>query len=69
MKDNRFILPLLEIAHNGEMYRPYDDELEPTLRKCIHALKTIGTDEASRAITTLVETGNANVKYALANYA
>lgn len=68
LKDNRFIIPIMEIAQKREIYRPYDDELESTLRKCVYALKTIGTDESNRAVQTLMQTGNENVKYALENY-
>src|SRR5690349_11436576 len=67
LKDNRFINPILTIAEQGEIYRPFDDELESTLRKCVHALKTIGTDESSSAVERLLSSGNENVKYALEN--
>jgi len=40
-KDDRFSDALREIAANKSKYRKYDDELESTLRKCIHALKVI----------------------------
>src|SRR5258707_725978 len=63
LKDNRFIEPLMTIAQQPEVYRPFDDELESTLRKCVHALKEIGTMESDLAVKKLVETGNANVKY------
>src|SRR5690242_10575775 len=46
LKDNRFIDPIMAIAQQPEVYRPFDDELESTLRKCVHALKTIGTNES-----------------------
>jgi hypothetical protein len=68
LKDNRFIQPIMDIALNREIFRPFDDELESTLRKCVHALKTIGTDESDKALRILLESGNENVKYALENY-
>jgi hypothetical protein len=68
LKDNRFINPILTIAEQREIYRPFDDELESTLRKCVHALKTIGTEESKQAVERLLSSGNENVKYALENY-
>lgn len=68
LKDNRFIEPILTIAAQGETYRQFDDELESTLRKCVHALKTIGTNEANLALDKLIGSGNENVKDALKNY-
>ena len=68
LKDNRFISPILMIAEQGEIYRPFDDELESTLRKCVHALKTIGTNESDKAVERLLSSGNENVGYALENY-
>ncbi len=68
LKDNRFIHPIMTIAQQGEIYRPYDDELESALRKCVHALKTIGTEESNLAVEQLLSSGNENVKYALVNY-
>jgi hypothetical protein len=68
LKDNRFINPIMLIAQERETYRPYDDEMESTLRKCVHALKTIGTEQSNLAIKELVDCGNENVKYALESY-
>jgi hypothetical protein len=68
LKDNRFINPIMVIAEQGQIYRPFDDELESTLRKCVHALKTIGTEESNLAVEKLFRSGNENVKYALDNY-
>lgn len=68
LKDNRFIYPIMEIAQKGKTYRTFDDELESTLRKSVHALKTIDTDESNRALKTLLDSGNENVKHALENY-
>ena len=68
LKDNKFIDPIMKIAQQREIFRPFDDEFESTLRKCVHALKTIGTEESNLAIEKLLETGNENVNYALENY-
>ncbi|GAO41775.1 hypothetical protein [Flavihumibacter petaseus] len=68
MKDDRFIEPIIAIALDGNSFRPFDDELEPTLRKCVHALKTIGTNRADLAIRQLVDSGNENVKHILDIY-
>lgn len=68
LKDDRFIQPILNIAKKRDVFRPFDDELESTLRKCVHALKTIDTNESRNAIELLARTGNMNVKYALENY-
>jgi len=56
------------ITQEGGIYRPYDDELESALRKCVHALKTIATEQTIAAVTNLCETWNENVKSALENY-
>lgn len=68
LKDNRFVDPIMLIAQQKEIYRPYDDELESTLRKCVHALKTIDTEQSNSAVIKLLDTGNENVKHALENY-
>jgi predicted HicB family RNase H-like nuclease len=68
LKDDRFVTPILTIAEQGEIYRPFDGELESTLRKCVHALKTIGTEQSKLALARLISSGNENVKYALENY-
>ena len=68
LKDNRFVNPIMTIAEQGEVYRPEDYDLEPALRKCVHALKTIGTEESNLAIERLLDSGNENVQYALENY-
>jgi hypothetical protein len=68
LKDDNFISPIMKIAQKRETYRPFDDELESTLRKCVHALKTIGTADANLAIEVLLRSGNENVKDALENY-
>jgi hypothetical protein len=68
LKDDRFIEPILDIALNKEIFRPYDDELESTLRKCVHALKTIDSAKSNNALKRLKELNNDNVKYALEMY-
>ncbi|CAL2089836.1 conserved hypothetical protein [Tenacibaculum sp. 190524A05c] len=68
LKDDRFVEPILDIALNGEVYRQHDDELESTLRKCVHALKTIDSEKSKTAIRRLKELNNDNVKYALEIY-
>lgn len=68
LKDNRFVIPIMEIAQNREIYRPFDDELESTLRKCVHALKMIDSNDSIQALEVLVKTGNENVRFALGNY-
>lgn len=68
LKDDRFVDPILEIALNREVFRWYDDELESTLRKCVHALKTINTEKSNNALKRLEELNNDNVKYALEMY-
>jgi hypothetical protein len=68
LKDDRFVEPILEIALNREIFRWYDDELESTLRKCVHALKTIGSEKSNTALKRLEELNNDNVKYALEMY-
>lgn len=68
LKDNRFIKPIITIAEQGDVYRQFDDELESTLRKCVHALKTIGTEESNLAVERLLSSGNENVKYTLESY-
>lgn len=50
---------------NQEQFRWYDDELEATLRKCVHALKTINTEKSNQALKQLEDLNNDNVKYAL----
>lgn len=66
--DDRFVEPILNIATDMDHYRPYDDELESTLRKCVHALKTINSDESKRALKKLESLNNDNVKITLEMY-
>ncbi len=68
IKDDRFVEPILEIALNREIFRWYDDELESTLRKCVHALKTIDSAKSNNALKKLEELNNDNVKHALEMY-
>ncbi|TDQ78323.1 hypothetical protein CLV99_2306 [Sphingobacterium yanglingense] len=65
LTDDRFVDPILNIALNQEQFRWYDDELEATLRKCVHALKTINTEKSNQALKQLEDLNNDNVKYAL----
>jgi hypothetical protein len=66
--DDRFVEPILNIALNREQYRWYDDDLEATLRKCVHALKTINSENSNRALIELEELNNDNVKITLEMY-
>lgn len=68
LKDDRFVKPILDIALNKEIFRPYDDDLESTLRKCVHALKSIETAKSTIALERLKEMNNKNVEYALEMY-
>ncbi len=68
LKDDRFVGPILEIAWNREIFRCYDDELESTLRKCVHALKTIDSEKSNNALKRLEELNNDNVKHVLQMY-
>lgn len=66
--DDRFVEPILNIALNGEIYRPYDLDLESSLRKCIHALKTIDSEKAKEAINKLKKLNNDNIRITLEMY-
>ena len=68
LRDDRFINPILKIALDGDVFRPYDDELESTLRKCVHALKTIDSVNANLALIKLESLNNDNVKTTLDMY-
>lgn len=68
ISDDRFVEPILNIALNREVFRWYDDELEATLRKCVHALKTIDSEKSNQAIKTLEGLNNNNVKITLEMY-
>ncbi len=66
--DDRFVEPILNIALNKQRFRPYDDELEATLRKCVHALKAINSKKSNSALEKLIDLNNENVKIALEMY-
>lgn len=68
LRDDRFVGPIVNIALNRERFRSYDDELESTLRKCVHALKTINTKASINGLDKLIELNNDNVKFALEMY-
>lgn len=68
LNDNIFTDSLYKIATEPDMYRKYDDEMEPTLRKCIHALKMINFKDANTYIGKLKNTENSNVDMALSIY-
>lgn len=66
--DDRFVEPILNIAISKERFRWYDDELEATLRKCVHALKSINSVYSNQALKQLEALNNSNVKFALEMY-
>ena len=59
---------LYSIATEPKKYRKYDDDNEPTLRKCIHVLKAIKTEKSNLYIKKLEQTNNPNVVNTLENY-
>jgi len=67
LKDDSFTEDIYTVATHP-FYRQYDDENESTLRKCVHALKAINSENANLKIALLTDTGNINVKYALEMY-
>ncbi len=68
LRDDRFIEPIVKIALNKDIFRWYDDEMEATLRKCVHALKTLDSIKANEALEILINMNNENVIYALDMY-
>lgn len=66
--DDRFVDPILNIALKKEFFRQYDDELEATLRKCVHALKTINSEKSIQALSKLKDLNNDNVIETLCMY-
>ena len=68
LRDDRFVEPILHIALNKEVFRLYDGELESTLRKCVHALKTIDSENSRLALERLKNLNNDNVKIILEMY-
>lgn len=68
LRDDSFVEPILNIAFERDHFRWYDDELEATLRKCVHALKTINSEISNKALEKLINLNNENVKIALDMY-
>ena len=68
IRDDMFTDDLYSIAITPDPYRKYDDELEATLRKCVHALKSINSPKAIERLEQLKATGNPNIMYALEMY-
>lgn len=68
LTDERFIEPILEIAIKKDIYRSLDSDLESTLRKCVHVLKMINSQESNEAIEKLKSLNNDNVKNVLETY-
>lgn len=68
LRDDSFVEPILNIAIDRDRFRWYDDELEATLRKCVHALKTINSEISNKALEKLKNLNNENVKIALEMY-
>ena len=68
LQDERFVKPVLNIALNREVFRRDDNELEPTLRKCVHALKMIDSGKSNTALKKLEELNNDNVRCVLEMY-
>jgi len=66
--DDRFVEPILNIALNKQRFRWYDDELEATLRKCVHALKAINSKKSNSALEKLKDLKNDNVQIAIEMY-
>jgi len=68
LKDDVFVNPILKIALNREIFRCYDDELESTLRKCVHALKMIDSEKSIDALKILEKLNNDNVQHVMDMY-
>lgn len=68
LNDDIFTASLYQIAIKPDLYRKYDDETESTLRKCIHALKMINSENAIACIEKLKTTKNSNVDVVLSMY-
>jgi hypothetical protein len=66
--DDSFTEDIYTIATTPQPYRQYDDELEATLRKCVHALKAINSKGANEKLELLRATGNPNVLGTLKMY-
>lgn len=68
LRDDRFVDPIVNIALNRNVYRWHDDELESTLRKCVHALKTIDSKKSNAALEKLKDLKNENIRIVLVMY-
>jgi hypothetical protein len=68
LKDDIFTDQLYLIATDPGSFRKYDDEMEPTLRKCIHALKIINSEKSNAYIEKLKSIKNSNVDMVLSMY-
>jgi len=69
LDDDIFTDSLYQIAMEPDTFRKYDDELESTLRKCVHALKVINSEKANIYIEKLKNSKNSNVDSVLSMYA
>lgn len=68
LNDDVFTDSLYKIATEPDVYRKYDDKIESTLRKCVHALKMINSVAANIYLEKLKSTQNDNVATTLAMY-
>jgi hypothetical protein len=68
LKDDDFTDDLYIVATTPDPYRKFDDELEATLRKCVHALKAINSTKSHEKLEQLRITSNPNVRIALDQY-
>ncbi len=68
LNDDVFSDSIYNIAIHAETYRKFDDDNEPTLRKCIHVLEAINSEKSNLYIEKLKQTNNPNVSFALENY-
>ncbi|MGY3214229.1 hypothetical protein ACVW2L_003282 [Mucilaginibacter sp. HD30] len=68
LNNNIFTDSLYKIATEPGIYKKYDDEMESTLRKCIHALKMINSGEANTYLEELKNSKSSNVDMALSVY-
>jgi hypothetical protein len=68
LNDDVYTDSLYKIATEPDPYRKYDDEMESTLRKCIHALKMINSIKANAYLEKLQSTKNSNIDMVLSMY-
>jgi hypothetical protein len=68
INDDIFTDSLYKIVTEPHRYRKYDDEMESTLRKCVHALKMINSENANTHLEKLKETKNSNIDVVLSMY-